>query len=299
MSRAKTKKWGNFQWFGTYNWFVPGVSQIFVLLLWLIAGGIVGNFVTFFFLSSLDAKYFDYSILISYPILFIPAMVYAGVRSKLASYNKEGVKIDSKNFGKTGGALCAVLVVLATLALAYCCDLLVAMMPEMPQKMKELIENMTQGVFWVNFLSVSIFAPLFEEWLCRGMILRGLLYNKMKPFWAIVLSSFLFALIHLNPWQAVPAFAIGCLFGYVYYKTGSLKLVMLMHFSNNTFSLLLSNIESMKDATTWMDVLPREQYFTLFAGCILLLILIIRVFKRIPKLSKEGNCDKVSPIFEG
>lgn len=73
-------------------------------------------------------------------------------------------------------------------------------------------------------------------------------HHGIKPVWAIFWSAVFFAFIHLNPWQAVPAFILGCLFGYVYYKTGSLKLTMLMHFTNNTFSLIFSNIDKFKDA---------------------------------------------------
>ena len=129
-------------------------------------------------------------------------------------------------------------------------------------------------------------------------LLRGLLNRKVRPVWAIVLSAAFFAVIHLNPWQALPAFLIGCLFGYVYYKTGSLKLTMLMHFTNNTFSLILANIGSLKEMDSWMDVLPGPLYWIVFAGCALLLVLIARVFARIPLKSPEGNCDKVTSLFE-
>ena len=42
------------------------------------------------------------------------------------------------------------------------------------------------------------------------MVLRGLLGHKVKPVWAIVISAAFFAIIHLNPWQAIPAFLLGC-----------------------------------------------------------------------------------------
>ena len=130
------------------------------------------------------------------------------------------------------------------------------------------------------------------------MILRGLLGNRVKPVWAIVISAAFFAFIHLNPWQAVPAFLLGCLFGYVYYKTGSLKLTMLMHFTNNTFSLVMSNIDSLKDVESWMDVLPGMRYWIIFAAAVLLIVLIVNAFRRIPLERPEGNLDTVKPLFE-
>ena len=293
------RKRGNFKFFETYSWFVPGAGQMFVLLLMLLVGAVLSNLVTLAFtLVGGQEAASSYAMLIAYPVMFIPAMLYAGARSKIAACNSGGVKLDSNNFGRTGAVACALLTVLATLAAGYCLDITLVLLPEMPEWLEEMLGNMTTGVLWANFISVSIFAPLFEEWLCRGMVLRGLLHNRVRPVWAILISAAFFALIHLNPWQAVPAFAIGCLLGYVYYKTGSLKLTMLMHFTNNTFSLIVSNIDVLKDMDSWMQVLPAQLYWIIFAGCALLLTLIVRVFARIPLQSREGNCDKVASLFE-
>ena len=91
---------------------------------------------------------------------------------------------------------------------------------------------------------------------------------------------------------------MGLLFGYVYYKTGSLKLTMLMHFANNTFSLVMSNIDAFKDVESWLEVLPGARYWTLFATAILLLVLIIQAFRKIPLEREQGNLDPVNPLFE-
>ncbi len=76
-----------------------------------------------------------------------------------------------------------------------------------------------------------------------------------------MISAVFFAVIHLNPWQAIPAFLLGCLFGYVYYRTGSLKLTMLMHFANNTFALAVAHIDAFEEAESWLDVLPGARYW--------------------------------------
>ena len=151
---------------------------------------------------------------------------------------------------------------------------------------------------FINFLTVSVFAPFFEEWLCRGMVLRGLLSKKIKPVWAILISAVFFGVIHLNPWQAVPAILLGLLFGYVYYKTGSLKLTMLMHFANNTFVLVLSHLTGLEDAEEWQDILPGMQYWVVLGACILVLVLTVRAFSRIRPEQPEGNMDPVKPLFE-
>ena len=91
------------------------------------------------------------------------------------------------------------------------------------------------------------------------MIMRGLL-GRMSPFAAITISAAFFAVIHFNPWQAIPAFILGLLFGFVYYKTGSLKLTMLMHCVNNTMAAVFSRIPAFKDAEAFIDVMNPWTY---------------------------------------
>lgn len=289
----------NYRFLEKFTWYVPNVAELFILLAVFLLGALVANIVVLPFVAILGQEAgMEYGTLVSYPLMFIPAMIYASVKSRNNSFTRNGRKLDSRHFSPLGGALCALFVVLATLALAFCVEPLLALLPEMPEALEELLKGMTQdGSILINFLTVSIFAPFFEEWLCRGMVLRGLLGNGVRPVWAIVISALFFAFIHLNPWQALPAFLLGCLFGYVYYKTGSLRLTMLMHFANNTFSLVFSNIDAFKEAESFMDILPGMAYWIIFFACILLLVLIIRSFARIPEEHKDGNMDPVPALF--
>ena len=297
---AKTPRPRNFEFLRKFSYYIPSVADMFILLAFLLLGGLLGNLVVLPMVALLgqDAG-MQYGMLVSYPLMFIPAMIYASVKSRGNSFTKDGLLLDSNHFKPHGGALCALFVVLATLATAFCSDAILAHMPDMPPALEELLKGLTSGDdLFINFLMVSIFAPFFEEWLCRGMILRGLLGTKVKPVWAIVISAVFFAVIHLNPWQAVPAFLLGCLFGYVYYKTGSLKLTMLMHFANNTFALVTSQIDAFEDAESWLDVLPGMRYWILFFAAILLVVLILRALSRIPQERPQGNMDPVKPLFE-
>lgn len=295
---VRTKRPSNYNFYEQYSWYVPNLADMFVLLAWLLVGALIGNLLSLLFVSiSGQEAGTEYAMLISYPVMFLPAMFYAAAKSRRRCLGRNGVKLDSNHFKPVGGVWCALLVILATISASFCADPISSLLPPMPPALEAALKSMTNGTLWVNFLCVSIFAPFFEEWLCRGMILRGLLNNKMRPVWAIVISALFFAVIHANPWQAIPAFLLGCLFGYVYYKTGSLKLTMLMHFTNNTLALIVSSIAAFKDMDSWMQVLPGERYWMIFSGGILLLVLIILSFRKIPSESAEGNCDKVPALF--
>lgn len=248
-----------------------------LLLIMLVIGAVIGNASLLGFMAYSKEAADLYGILISYPLMFIPAMLFAAYQSRKNEFFEGGIMIDSNNFGNFSGASIAIAVSVATLAAAFALDFLNVVMPPMPEHLEELMKTMMEGPLWVTLLSVSVFAPLFEEWLCRGMILRGLL-QKMKPIWAIVISAAIFALIHLNPWQAIPAFVFGILFGYVYYRTGSLKLTMLMHFVNNTFSAVIGRIDMFRDADSFMDVFNTGTYVAL---CILCTAMVVLFFFRI------------------
>ncbi|MCW3806921.1 CPBP family intramembrane glutamic endopeptidase [Plebeiibacterium marinum] len=93
-----------------------------------------------------------------------------------------------------------------------------------------------KGIF--AFMTIAIAAPVLEELIFRGVILDGLLKTK-TPQKAILFSSFLFAFLHLNPWQFIAAMVIGSFAGYIYYKTHNLLLCIIIHFINNSTAFLM------------------------------------------------------------
>ncbi len=109
-----------------------------------------------------------------------------------------------------------------------------------PTWFQELIEDFVGGPLWGALLAAVIVAPLTEELLFRGVILRGLLLHYSAPK-AIIASSLLFGLVHLNPWQAVGAVALGALFGWWYVRTRSLTLCIFGHAFNNLIAVLAFN----------------------------------------------------------
>ena len=160
----------------------------------------------------------------------------------------------------------------------------------------EAMKSMTGGPVWASILLVGIMAPVFEEWLCRGEVLRGLL-RKVKPVWAIVISALFFAAIHGNPWQALNAFLIGCVLGYVYYKTGSLILTMIIHATNNTGAVVLANIDSLKDVDYFIDIMDKTTYGIFILISLVIVAAALMVFKGIPlRYPKGGNIDPEESI---
>ena len=88
------------------------------------------------------------------------------------------------------------------------------------------------------FLSVVIVGPVVEEILFRGLI-YGALEKRLRVFGAILVSSFLFALVHLQVVYFIPIFCLGLVLGWARWKANSLGLPILIHVLNNGVALLL------------------------------------------------------------
>jgi membrane protease YdiL (CAAX protease family) len=93
-------------------------------------------------------------------------------------------------------------------------------------------QQMAPGV--VPILFACIAAPVLEEMLFRGVILRGFLRQYSRTF-AILWSSALFGFAHLNLYQMMTAMAIGIVAGWLYERCRSLWPCILLHAAYNAF----------------------------------------------------------------
>ena len=272
---------GSYDLFSSYDHYLPGGKGIIMLLLLFLLGAVLGNLVIVGLNAFMGESFSQtYGIIISYPMMFIPAMLYASVQSRINEHSTPEVKLDSNNVGHLGWTRMIFICIFSTIAAAYVTEPIVSLLPPMPEWLENTMKNMLEdSPMWVTLLSVSIFAPFFEEWLCRGIVLRGLLNRDVSPAKAIIISSVFFAILHMNPWQAIPAFLLGSLFGYIYYKTGSLKLTMLMHCVNNTMAAVLGKIAIFENAETFMDVLSPWAYWCIYAACIVVVFCTILAFR--------------------
>ena len=304
------RKVHNYDLYSGHAWYVPGVKGMFGLLGWLIVGSLLGGLAALLLGLFMPAEAVqEYSMLIAYPVSFLPAMVYAANQSRKNMIFDAGYLLENKHSSPYSYGVLVLVTIVMTFASMFAFDLPNYWNMQLTQKssvlsrfydlVMEALKSMTTGPFWSSFLLVAIFAPIFEEWLCRGMVLRGLL-TKMKPVWAIVISALFFAVIHANPWQALNAFLIGLMMGYVYYKTGSLILTMIIHFVNNGTAVVLSNIDRFKDMEDlyWIDVLGKQNYTILFLVSCCILAACLYVFSRVKLENPWGNIDRIPPADE-
>jgi membrane protease YdiL (CAAX protease family) len=304
------RKVNSYDLYSGHAWYVPGVKGMFGFIGWFILGSILGGMVMLImglFMSPQAVQ--DYSMVVVYPVQFLPAMVYAANQSRKNMMFDPGYVLDNRHSAPYSFGLLVLITVVMTFASMFAFDLpnywnmqltnRSSLLSRFYEVIMETMKQMTGGPFWSSFLVVAIFAPIFEEWLCRGMVLRGLL-TKMKPVWAIVVSAVFFAVIHGNPWQALNAFLLGMVMGYVYFKTGSLILTMIIHFVNNGTAVIASNIEAFKDLEDlyWIEILGKQNYTIVFLVSCVILAACLWVFSRIKLENPWGNIDRIPPADE-
>ena len=88
---------------------------------------------------------------------------------------------------------------------------------------------------WLLLAGIVV-APVIEELFFRGFVFAGLAqrYSWRK---AALISSALFALVHLQPWAIAPIFILGYIFAYLYQRCGSIWPAVLMHVCTNALGL--------------------------------------------------------------
>lgn len=111
------------------------------------------------------------------------------------------------------------------------------------------------------FLTVVIAAPIFEEYLFRGVVLMTL--QRYGQWFAIAISSLLFALMHGSISQALGVFFLGFVISYVTVKSGSLLIGILFHMANNLLAIL--------------PIFITSELFTTIYSCCLLIVLVIGI----------------------
>ena len=110
-------------------------------------------------------------------------------------------------------------------------------MPELPNIVEEQMTFILRERW--GYMIVGLLAPLSEELVFRGAVLRALLRWKRNPWLGISISSLLFAFVHINPAQMPHAFLIGLLLGWMYYRTDSIVPGVVYHWVNNTVAYVL------------------------------------------------------------
>ena len=103
----------------------------------------------------------------------------------------------------------------------------------------EISQDLMVSNSLIAIIGISILAPINEELMLRGVLFTE--NERILPYTtAIILNALAFAIFHMNLFQGVYAFVGGIVICAVYYYTESIQASILVHFLNNTLSVIMS-----------------------------------------------------------
>ena len=172
-----------------------------------------------------------------------------------------------------GTLLWVVFLTLGTLLPSIYLDDLLSM--ELPSSTDTILRGL-MGDRW-GYLAVGILAPLVEEVVFRGAILRTLLrmFDHRWHWVAILISALIFGVVHGNLPQFVHATFVGLLIGWMYYRTDSIVPGVVFHWVNNTVIYVIYNLmPQVADSQRYADIFKGNERAVwmslLFSLCIFL-----------------------------
>jgi membrane protease YdiL (CAAX protease family) len=97
-----------------------------------------------------------------------------------------------------------------------------------------LFDNGTDLI--LGSISIALIGPLMEEAVFRGVIYRGIASHR-GPTFAVIASSLLFMVIHINPLQFVGALVLGLVYATMISRGFRISDTFVAHALHNTLSL--------------------------------------------------------------
>jgi len=170
----------------------------------------------------------------------VPALVILFIAS---SVNKTTLKRTIHWGAVRGGrVLPVILMTLSAAVLASEAENIIADYVLSPETYFKYIEDFSKLFVMENradlllgLVSLTIFGPLMEEALFRGVIYRGIAKNRGRLI-AVITSSILFMLVHVNPVQFPAALVLGILFSAMIARGYSVTDTFLSHALFNIIS---------------------------------------------------------------
>ena len=86
-------------------------------------------------------------------------------------------------------------------------------------------------------ITIAFLPAVCEEIFCRGFLLTSMKPLKNRVF-VIIAVAVSFGLLHLDLYTFLPSALVGALFALITIKTGSLLIPMILHFANNSLSVI-------------------------------------------------------------
>lgn len=152
---------------------------------------------------------------------------------------------------------------------------------------------------YIELFSILAFGAVFIGPLVEDLIFRGIILNVLKVKYgnklALVVSSILFAIIHIHPAEVITALLMGLVLGYIFIKTNSFSFVILLHSMSNLTSILIGKFlivdVAQEDFSNYM-IYGEFSFFIMGIAALICSYLLWQFWKRRVELEGLRDCHK-------
>jgi membrane protease YdiL (CAAX protease family) len=109
--------------------------------------------------------------------------------------------------------------------------------PDIQDVVKWLLEEKSIFILACLIFFGIIIAPIIEEIIFRGF-LQSALKNYFGERYAVLISAFLFAAVHMDVFVFLQIFILGILLGYLYDQTKTLAASVVVHILHNSLTMI-------------------------------------------------------------
>lgn len=201
---------------------------------------LLATFILFFNFVALASLINDkIALIVGELVLILPALFFIYKRK---SNFKKTFRIKKISIGTT---VATIIVFFITFIISDEIDRIILHYFPMPNDWEESMYQMVQldSIWETIFIifTVVLLTALVEEMLFRGIVQKTIQVFR-EPAIAVVLSSVIFAIFHINIWSAIQLTLLGIILGYVTWKSDSIIPAIVIHGLTNLCSLIMMNL---------------------------------------------------------
>lgn len=288
----------------------PGIFQLLVLLIFLLAGAMLSSAVTLGIQSLTCGIHGDIT---QYPglmrlVQFISALGTFLIPSLLTAWTCSERPEEFLSMRKVADGRIWLLVFTSMFLLSPTISLLglankhmslpvfMAPIEEWMRAQEDLMERLTKILvgddsIWTilsNLVVIAIAAGVTEEFLFRGTLQRILEKWTNNHHIVIWIAAILFSAVHLQFYGFLPRMILGAYFGYLLFWSRSIWIPVFAHFVNNAFAVIGMSDSRLKNNEYITGDIPQEDLLQFSLAAAFTFILFIRITRQIIKRSKEA-----------
>ncbi len=150
--------------------------------------------------------------------------------------------------------------------------------------LKKMLQMNSLSDLLSNIFFIALVPAVLEEIFFRGVLQTVFQKATGNPHAGILITSILFAGVHMNPTQFIPMLFLAMVLGYVFYYTNSLFCSIAVHFFNNSLAV---SVHYFKDSSTMAKDLVSDSYTPSLVIVLLFTAILVMAFYLLKNLKSK------------